>query len=247
MRHLQAVKAGFTLIELLVVVAIIAVLAGLLIPGVALARSKAREVQCMSSLRQVGMAATAYSGDYRGVVVPSNLNQNEAGARFQTPTYAWGVVWQDLLIEYNGKDGSAVDRQSGVTWGCPARNKDPLTNRTWTGYGKCYFPFAEEPATWPDDYYTDSHRIANSPDASSFKSEAMFRLIYESQVVNPASRIMVSDSTNWNIYFWPGTPGEELKNSLDYDRHRGSSNCLYYDGHVARVAPKNLYNGLMGK
>jgi general secretion pathway protein G len=54
---------GFTLIELLTVIAIIAVLAGLLFPVFATARGKAREISCVSNLRQIGLAIRMYTQD----------------------------------------------------------------------------------------------------------------------------------------------------------------------------------------
>lgn len=57
-------RRGFTLIELLTVIAIIAVLAGLLFPVFMTARGKAREITCVSNLRQIGLAIRMYAQDY---------------------------------------------------------------------------------------------------------------------------------------------------------------------------------------
>ncbi len=57
-------RHGFTLIELLVVVGIIALLAAVLFPVFAKARAKGRQAVCLSNLRQLGLAISAYSQDY---------------------------------------------------------------------------------------------------------------------------------------------------------------------------------------
>src|SRR2546428_9389713 len=57
-------RCGFTLIELLVVIAIIAILAAILFPVFAQARGKARQVACLSNLKQIGMAVQMYGQDY---------------------------------------------------------------------------------------------------------------------------------------------------------------------------------------
>ena len=71
----------FTLIELLVVVAIIAILAGILMPTLNSARNKAQSIYCQNNLKQLGIAFKTYSNDFKRVprvcIMPSKRSDAE--------------------------------------------------------------------------------------------------------------------------------------------------------------------------
>jgi prepilin-type N-terminal cleavage/methylation domain-containing protein/prepilin-type processing-associated H-X9-DG protein len=56
---------GFTLVELLVVIALIATLAGLLLPTLGRAKESGRAAVCLSNLHQIGLALQMYAQDNR--------------------------------------------------------------------------------------------------------------------------------------------------------------------------------------
>jgi len=94
-------RCAFSLIELLVVISIVALLVAILLPALQTARESAKRVQCMSCMRQIGVAASAYGTDEDG---------------FVPPTLQHGLVDQPLNGYLNAPVGDAN------SWsGCPSK------------------------------------------------------------------------------------------------------------------------------
>ncbi len=119
---------GFTLVELLVVMAIIAILAGLLLPALLAAQSKARSLACLANQRQVSFACMLYAGDAQERM-PYNLGTAEikqavASGQYlnwTSPVMSWELDPENtntvLLTE--GGLGPYVSREAAV-YRCPS-------------------------------------------------------------------------------------------------------------------------------
>jgi prepilin-type N-terminal cleavage/methylation domain-containing protein/prepilin-type processing-associated H-X9-DG protein len=124
-------QRAFTLIELLVVIAIIGILASLLLPVLARGKSQARGAQCLSQMRQIGIATVFYADDNDGFLPRSS---HSAMAYGQLP---WGYA---LFPYLTGRSFTQPDslwtNLFNTLYHCP---KDQRSKPDWS-YGKNVYP-----------------------------------------------------------------------------------------------------------
>ena len=92
----SAARRPFTLIEMLVVIAIISILAAMLSPSLRKSLDRARDIACMSNLRQIGVGHGIYAGDYNGRLPPTGIVGSGAAYNFNIGK---GIGWDDALWE----------------------------------------------------------------------------------------------------------------------------------------------------
>jgi len=111
---------GFSLIELLVVIAIIGILASLLVPALARAKSKSQQTACLSNLRQIGIGFTLFLADDEDRFPDRRDLKTTLGYK---PWTTWPAS------DPRGGWAAAVltnELQSEAVWRCPALTSSTL-------------------------------------------------------------------------------------------------------------------------
>lgn len=105
--------AAFSLIELLVVISIIALIIAILLPSLASARQESQRAFCLSSLRQLGMASSAYS------------NEDRFAQMLSAPHNADRVALVDGIYDYGGESCSVDSGDTALmsVWGSESPNR----------------------------------------------------------------------------------------------------------------------------
>jgi len=120
----QKPKRGFTLIELLVVIAIIAILAAILLPALACAKTKAQQISCLNNSKQLALATFMYVSDTGSFI------------SYTSDAFAANSIWMGTLLNYYAKvDNVRICAAAPSRGTVPTKNTSGTCESAWTWGG----------------------------------------------------------------------------------------------------------------
>ena len=211
-------RSGFNLVELLVVLAIIALLLSLLFPAMSKVRERSQTVQCLSQLRQIGIAIFNYTVEHKGQTPAwSAVHFYPVDPPYQndplSPSYA-GPGWPVLLTRYIGQ------KPDGPIYSCPAFPLDP----------PCSNYFLEARWMYLHQPLLRTMKLSSIRDASRFilsgdcTAPVYYPRMFTSMAGTTQDDIDKDDGATQCLLF-AGEPG-------GFNMHRSGNNVLFADGHA---------------
>lgn len=243
-------KRAFTLIELLVVIAIIAVLAAILFPVFAQAKSAARQAACISNMKQFALAAHLYLGDSDDVWFPT--------VRYEPRE---GFAPQQMWIGY---DNNNVPGQNGYSGDVRQPATHPIRPGLIDGYLKSESikRCPNQPQSWQlaialsgFNANTESPFYSTHPAAAGNEYSATMRTVKtidgywdatgasDSEVEEPSSTLLAWEHSSQvplcnflQPSDWMDSPpnDNDLRGHFNF-LHNGGTSTAWLDGHARRI------------